>query len=37
MTLISHALAFIAGGAVVRRYPQIAERIAGWIRQIKRR
>lgn len=37
MTLITHALAFLAGGALVRRYPQIGERVAGWIRQIKRR
>lgn len=37
MTLITHALAFFVGGAVVRRYPQIGDRVAGWIRQIKRR
>lgn len=37
MTLISHALAFALGAAVARKYPVLAERVAGWIRQIKRR
>lgn len=36
MTLITHALAFLAGGIVARKYPALAERVAARIKSFRK-